>query len=100
MGDSLAAIVLGAGAGTRLRPLTRVRPKVLCPVGNVPLLDVNLARVRAVVGDGPDRVAVNAHHHADAVVAHVGDRAHVSVEPGEALGTAGGVARLRPWLDG
>lgn len=64
------------------------------------LLDGNLARVAAVVGDGPGRLAVNAHHFADRVVAHVGDRAHVSVEQPEALGTAGAVAHLRPWLDG
>jgi MurNAc alpha-1-phosphate uridylyltransferase len=97
---SLAAIVLGAGAGTRLRPLTRRRPKVLCPLGGSTLLDVNLARVAAVVGTDPARLAVNAHHFADQLVARVGERAHVSVEPGEALGTAGGVAHLRPWLDG
>jgi MurNAc alpha-1-phosphate uridylyltransferase len=97
---SLAAIVLGAGAGTRLRPLTRRRPKVLCPLGDSTLLDVNLSRVAGVVGIDPAYLAVNAHHFADQLLAHVGDRAHVSVEPDEALGTAGGVAHLRPWLDG
>ena len=35
MADSVAGVVLAAGAGTRLRPLTRLRPKALCPVGNV-----------------------------------------------------------------
>ena len=38
MADSIAGVVLGAGAGTRLRPLTSVRPKVLCPVGPRALL--------------------------------------------------------------
>ena len=42
MGDSLAAVVLAAGAGTRLAPLTSVRPKALCPVGDRPLLDAAL----------------------------------------------------------
>ena len=41
----LAALVLAAGAGTRLRPLTERRPKPLCPVGNLALLDLALARV-------------------------------------------------------
>lgn len=92
--------MLGAGAGARLRPLTGLLPKVLCPVAGEALVDGNLARVGAVVGDGPAHVAVNAHHLADLLAAHLDGRAHVSVEPGEALGTAGGVARLRPWLDG
>jgi CTP:molybdopterin cytidylyltransferase MocA len=96
MGDSVAGVVLAAGAGSRLAPLTRFRPKPLCPLGDSTLLDHNLERVRAVV----DAVAVNAHHHADQVVAHVAGRAHVSVEPVEALGTAGAVAHLRPWLGG
>lgn len=92
--------MLAAGAGTRLRPLTRFRPKPLCPVGDVTLLDGNLARVTAVVGDGAGRVAVNAHHHVDQVAAAIGGRAHLSVEEPEALGTAGAVAHLRDWLDG
>jgi NDP-sugar pyrophosphorylase family protein len=100
MGDSLAAVVLAAGAGTRLAPLTSVRPKALCPVGDRPLVDHALERVEAVVGIGPDRVAVNAHAHREQLVAHVAGRAHLSVEEPAALGTAGAVAALRPWLDG
>ena len=92
--------MLAAGAGTRLQPLTRHLPKVLCPVGNVALVDHNLARVAALVGAGPEHVAVNAHHFGVRVAAHVAGRAHVSLEEDEALGTAGGVARLGPWLDG
>jgi NDP-sugar pyrophosphorylase family protein len=100
MVDSLAAIVLAAGLGSRLLPLTRFRPKPLCPVGNVTLLDGNLERVASVVGRGSERLAVNAHHHAQLLAEHVGDRAHLSIEEPEALGTAGAVAHLRPWLDG
>jgi NDP-sugar pyrophosphorylase family protein len=100
MPDSLAAVVLGAGAGERLRPLTRLLPKVLCPVDGVALVDGNLLRVQAVVGAGPASVAVNAHHGADLLGRHLAGRVHVSVEPDVALGTAGGVAHLRPWLDG
>jgi hypothetical protein len=93
---TLAGVVLAAGAGTRLRPLTNLRPKALCPVGTVPLLDLALARLAPLV----EATAVNAHHHSEQVVSHVGGRAHVSVETGEALGTAGALGALRPWLDG
>jgi NDP-sugar pyrophosphorylase family protein len=100
MPDSLAGVVLGAGAGERLRPLTWYRPKVLCPVAGLPLVDHALDRVAAVVGAGTDRLAVNAHDRPERFEAHLAGRAHVSVERGEALGTAGGVAHLRGWLDG
>jgi NDP-sugar pyrophosphorylase family protein len=96
----LAAIVLAAGEGRRLRPLTEVRPKALCPVGNVTLLDRMLARLKALGLAGPDRVAVNACYLGDQVVAWVSGRARLSVEPGEPLGTSGGVANLRDWIDG
>ena len=94
----VCAVVLAAGEGRRLRPLTEHLPKALCPVGNVALLDRALARVTALVGG--DAVAVNAAYLGEQVAAHVASRAHVSVEPGGPLGTAGGVARLRPWIDG
>jgi NDP-sugar pyrophosphorylase family protein len=73
----------------------------LCPVGNVPLLDIALARMAALGFTGSDRVAVNAWYLPDQVVAAVGDRAHVSVESGpQPLGTAGGLGALRGWIDG
>jgi MurNAc alpha-1-phosphate uridylyltransferase len=105
-----AGIALAAGSGTRLRPLTDLRPKALCPVGNRSLVDLALDRLAPLTGEGPAHLAVNAHHHADQVLAHFGTapdhrptvdqpRAMVTVEHGEALGTAGAVAALLPWLD-
>ncbi len=99
-GPELAGVVLAAGEGRRLRPLTSLRPKPLCPVGGTALLDRALQAVTPHSGSGPGNVAVNAHHLAAQVVAHVGDRAHVSVEAAEALGTAGALGRLASWLGG
>jgi GTP:adenosylcobinamide-phosphate guanylyltransferase len=96
----LAALVLAAGRGERLRPLTDTTPKPLLEVGGRTLLDLALARVAQVVQVGPAHVAVNAHWLADQVVAHVAGRAHLSVEQPSALGTAGAVGRLREWLAG
>jgi N-acetyl-alpha-D-muramate 1-phosphate uridylyltransferase len=96
--EPIAALVLAAGQGRRLRPLTLLRPKPLCPLAETTFLDLALERVAAVVPQGA--VAVNAHHLANQVVAHVGDRAHLSVEQPVALGTAGAVGALRGWLDG
>ncbi len=96
----VCAVVLAAGEGTRLRPLTARLPKALCPVGNVPLLDRALARLAGLGLAGPDQVAVNACYLGHQVVDHVGGRAHLSVEPGDPLGTAGGLGNLRDWIAG
>ncbi len=96
----LCAVVLAAGEGSRLRPLTGRRPKALCPVGNVPLLDRALSRVEALGFAGPARVAVNASYLAEQVVAHLGTRTHLSLEPGRPLDTAGALGKLRAWIDG
>jgi MurNAc alpha-1-phosphate uridylyltransferase len=98
--DELCAVVLAAGAGTRLAPLTDTRPKALCPIGDRTLLDRALGRLADLGITGTGRVAVNAHHHADQIVTAVADRAHVSVEQPVALGTAGAVAALRDWVAG
>ncbi len=94
--DDLAGVVLAAGAGTRLRPLTFERPKAMCPIGNVPLVDWALHRVAPYAGG----LAVNVHGSAPMLLEHVAPRAHTSVEEGERLGTAGALGRLRPWLGG
>lgn len=92
---AIAAIILAAGLGTRLRPLSDLLPKALCPVANRPLLDWALAAVTRYADD----VAVNVHAGRDQMEAHLADRGvHLSVEHGAPLGTAGGVANLRGWL--
>lgn len=95
---SLAALVLAAGRGERLRPLTDRTPKPLLRVGRATLLDAALARVAHVVPIAVDSVTVNAHWLAGQIVAHVDGRVHVSVEQPTALGTAGAVGAIREWL--
>jgi hypothetical protein len=97
MAVELAAVVLAAGAGTRLWPLTGVRPKALCPVATIPLVDHMVTRVRALTS----MVAVNVHHHPEAMLAHLANLpVHVSHEQRQALGSAGALGFLREWIDG
>ena len=93
---TLAAVVLAAGRGMRLRPLTDIVPKPLCPVNNVPLIDLRLRRVREVTED----VAVNIHYGRELTEEHLRGRAHLSNEEGDALGTAGALGKLRDWIAG
>jgi N-acetyl-alpha-D-muramate 1-phosphate uridylyltransferase len=100
MTDELAAVVLAAGAGTRLRPLTQRRPKALCPVDGEPLVDLAIGRVIGAVGGAGD-VAVNVHHGRGAMEEHLATAGvHLSIEEPEALGTAGALGRLHGWLSG
>jgi len=99
--DDVVAVVLAAGSGTRLRPLSTVLPKALCPVGGVALVDLAVDRARSVTSV----VAVNTHHGRARLQAHFASRStgapvHLSVEEPEALGTAGAVGHLRPWIAG
>jgi NDP-sugar pyrophosphorylase family protein len=96
MGADLAGVVLAAGAGRRLAPLTWLRPKPLCPVAGRPLVDLALDRLRPWAGG----VAVNLHHGADQLDAHLPVAVHRSFEAREALGTAGALGALRAWVDG
>ncbi|MGX6604185.1 nucleotidyltransferase family protein [Micromonosporaceae bacterium Da 78-11] len=100
MTPTVSGVILAAGEGQRLRPLTATLPKALCPVGNVALLDRALARLAGLGLAGPGSVAVNAAYLAEQVVRHVGARAHLSVEPDGPLGTSGGIGRLKHWIDG
>ena len=93
---SLVGVALAAGAGSRLYPLTRHAPKALCPVGNTALIEHALGRLATVA----DTCAVNAHHGAVALAAHLDGRVHLSIEEPDALGTAGALGALRPWIDG
>src|SRR5437588_23132 len=92
-----AAMVLCAGLGTRLRPLTDELAKPMVPVGDMPAVAHVLERVRLAA---PSRVVVNVHHRPEDVRAWA-DREGVAVshEP-ELLGTAGGIARAADRLGG
>lgn len=87
------AMVLAAGLGTRLRPLTDRMPKPLLPVGGKPLIDYALA---TLVTGGVREVMVNLHYLPELIQAHVGNgaahglRTEFSLEP-QILGTGGGV---------
>src|SRR5271168_2240021 len=63
-----AAMLLAAGVGTRMRPLTDHTAKPLLPLGGRTLLDHVLSRLAAA---GVETVVVNAHWHADRVAAHL-----------------------------
>ncbi len=91
------AFLLAAGLGTRLRPLTLVRPKPLLPVCGVPMLDHALAHVRA---HGHQSVIVNAHYLWEQVAAWaVKNSCEVQVELPQVLGTGGGLRAAMSRLD-
>ena len=66
--SDLCGVVLAAGSGTRLRPLTLELPKALCPVGDVPLVDLALERLRRL---GISDLAVNVHSFPYAMTAYL-----------------------------
>jgi len=97
----MRAILLAAGLGTRLRPLTDTVPKCLIPVGDEVLLDTWLRRLSQL---GIDRVLVNLHYLADVVRRHVASSAWSDlvelVEEPVLLGTAGTLVANASFLRG
>ncbi|PYT47863.1 MAG: hypothetical protein DMG44_16905 [Acidobacteria bacterium] len=61
----MRAMILAAGLGTRLRPLTDTRPKALVEIAGRTLLEITLTRLRAF---GITEVIINVHHFADLVI--------------------------------
>jgi MurNAc alpha-1-phosphate uridylyltransferase len=93
------AMVLAAGLGTRMRPLTDTMPKPLVKVAGRPLIDHVLDRL---VDAGVEIAVVNVHHFADQLIEHLGRRLRpriaISDERGLLLGTGGGVRKALPEL--
>ena len=96
--DSIA-LVLRAGLGTRLRPLTDVRAKPAIPVAGEPMI----RRIAAwLVSHGVDDLVLNLHHRPETLTAVLGDgrdlgaRVRYSWEPPQVLGSAGGPRLARP----
>lgn len=93
------AMVLAAGLGTRMRPLSENVPKPLVPVAGKPLIDHVLDRLAAA---GIRRAVVNVHHLADQLVAHLEVRTSpattISDERDRLLDSGGGVLKALPLL--
>lgn len=93
------AMVLAAGLGTRMRPLTDTLPKPLVQVCGKALLDHVLDRL---ADSGVETAVVNVHHRAEQIERHLAARRRprivVSDERGELLGTGGGVVKALPQL--
>src|SRR6516164_10342801 len=94
-----SGMVLAAGRGTRLRPLTETIPKPLLEINNRTLLDHAIDRLALV---GVERVVVNVHYKAAMITAHLSRRKtphiEISEEP-ELLDTGGGVKQALSLLD-
>lgn len=96
----VTAMVLAAGHGTRMRPLTNDRSKAMVELGGKPLIDHMLDRLAEV---GVTRAVVNIHAHADHLEAHLKKRTAlpeiiISNERETLLETGGGVVKALPLL--
>jgi mannose-1-phosphate guanylyltransferase / phosphomannomutase len=98
----MKAMILAAGEGTRLRPLTLETPKPLLPVDGVPLIAYILTWLG---GYGITDVAINLCHLGDKIKLFLGDGSHFRMrvtysEETSPLGTAGGVKKIADFFDG
>ena len=98
-GAPTTAMVLAAGIGSRMRPLTDHKPKALVEVGGKPLIDHTLDRLAEA---GVRTCVVNVHHFADQMIAHLDKRTFprvlISDESAGLLDSAGGIAKAAPLL--
>jgi len=97
----MKAMILAAGRGQRLRPLTDTTPKPLLPVAGKSLLSYHLAALHAA---GIHDIVINLGHLGDQIKTALGDGAHFgvhitySLEPADALETGGGILQALPLL--
>jgi NDP-sugar pyrophosphorylase family protein len=100
--SNLKAMILAAGFGTRLRPLSLNLPKPMFPIMNRPLLAHSIDLLKSA---GITDIAINVHHHPEKIMEafgrgeELGARLNYSVEE-KILGTAGGIKAAQRYLDG
>lgn len=99
----MKAMLLAAGLGTRMQPLSLTKPKALIAVGGLTLLERNILYLKSF---GIKEVVVNVHHFAEQIIAFLGERqeslgvvVQISDESDAVLETGGGLLRARPFLE-
>ena len=98
----MKAVILAAGKGTRLRPLTDELPKVMIPIAGKPILEHHIEHL---AGAGIEDIFINLHYLPERIQSHCDDgkkwgvRIRYSFEP-EILGTAGAIKKLESELRG
>ena len=98
----MRAMILAAGLGTRMRPLTNSIPKALAPVAGRPLIEYALLFVKA---QGIQEVVINLHHHGQKLRETLGNGSayglQITYSPEDPiLDTGGGIKKAQPFLDG
>jgi len=98
----MKAMILAAGLGTRLRPLTNDRPKAMVEVNGMPLLEIAIRRLRHF---GYQDIIINVHHFAEQIIDFLrqnnnfGLHIKVSDEQGQLLNTGGGLKKAAWFFD-
>lgn len=97
----MKAVILAAGEGTRMRPLTIHRPKVMLPIGNRPLLQYVIEQVKNA---GVDHVILVIGYHGDTIMEHFGEGERFGIKidyviQEEQLGTAHAIGTARTLID-
>ncbi len=101
--EIMKAMILAAGLGTRLLPLTEGRPKALIEINGLPLIEILLRKLEK---SGFSQVIINMHHHADQIRKYILDHPHpgmeikFSDETDELLETGGGILKAAWFLEG
>ena len=98
----MKAMILAAGLGTRLRPLTNYKPKALVEVGGMPLLEIAIRRLKYF---GFQDIIINVHHFAEQIINFLEKNNHfdiniqISDERKQLLDTGGGLKNARHFFD-
>lgn len=95
----IKGLILAAGLGSRLRPITNHIPKPLWPLAGVPLLEITINKL---LNAGIEEICVNIHHLSQQIKSFLSSKypeIHISVES-KLLGTGGALVPIREWIDG
>lgn len=98
----MKAMILAAGLGTRLKPLTDTMPKAMVPVAGKPLLEHLILKMKSA---GFDRIMVNVHHFPDQIIDFIRDNnsfgidIEISDESDELLETGGALRKAQSFFD-